>query len=279
MLRAGWALLVFFVSLNIQAGWFSKKYEIPAYHNSLLTYGEFTSDSLDPDHIDVFVWNIYKARKKNFIKDFRRFAYGSDLLLIQEAATGNKMEEALSYFEDYRFDMATSFIHHSRKKSSATGTALGSKVEPESLGFLRTKDREPVIKTPKVITYAYYPISGRDETLLVLNIHGLNMTKDSAFIRQINRATSLIESHKGPVIFGGDFNCKNHKRLNHMVKRFQTLGLMAVSFENDKRYKSKLSRLVIDHVYVRGLRVKKAQVLGHLKSSDHKAMVFQAAMY
>ena len=51
-----------------------------------------------------------------------------------------------------------------------------------------------------------------------------------------------------------------------------------MQFRNDNRMKSAITNLIIDFTFTRGLKLKDSEVLGHLKSSDHKAMFFEVAV-
>lgn len=258
--------------------WIKGKFYIPKIENSHAIMGRSTKNALDPNHIKVFVWNIFKAKKRNFVRDFTYHAKGSDIFMLQEGSRVPEMEKALDYFPDHRFDMAYSFIKKSKRSETPTGTIIGSNVEPSHVIVERTTDLEPVVKTPKANTIGYYPVEGSNKELLLVNIHGINMTGDDAFKRHIDQCFEHIKKHDGPVIFAGDFNSKNDERINHMVKGMHKYGLVPVFFRNDDRKKSKFSRAIIDYSFVRGIKIKDAWVLGKLKSSDHKAMVFEASI-
>jgi hypothetical protein len=256
--------------------WLKKKFFIPKIEDSHVVYGKSSKGALDPNHVKVFVWNIYKASKKGFLVDFARHARGSDIFMLQEGVVNDDMQTALGLFPGHRFDMGISFINKSKKGDLATGTVIGSNVDPNYVLIERTKDLEPVIKTPKANTVGYYPIEGTDKELLIVNIHGMNMAGDEAFARHVDQCLEHIKNHDGPAIFAGDFNSKNDIRINHMVSGMHKTGMVPVLFRDDKRRKSKFSRAIIDYSFVRGLKIKDAWVLGKLKTSDHKAMVFEA---
>ncbi|GAB4016154.1 MAG: endonuclease/exonuclease/phosphatase family protein [Bdellovibrio sp.] len=253
----------------------SDKFEIPPMEQSFYQYGETREAALDPNNIKVLVWNIYKADKKSFSSDMKKIGLGQDVLLIQEAETNQKMLNVLELFDGYQFNLGVSFV--TKKTGDATGTMIGSRAEIRNFSILRTKDLEPIVETPKVVTTATFPIQGMDEELLVLNIHGLNMTENSAFIRQLLDCEKVIQKHKGPVIFAGDFNTSDIDKYNAMMNVAFRQGLFTVGFRNDKRRKSTFSRLIIDHTFVRGLKIKDADI-PDLKGSDHMAMRLKLAV-
>ena len=138
--------------------------------------------------------------------------------------------------------------------------------------MLRTSALEPFVKTPKVVTWMKVPVKGENQSILFVNIHGLNLTKNRDFFVQMDKCDKLIKAHNGPVVFGGDFNTSDMEKYNKMIKVAQQNNLVPIAFMDDKRKKSKFSRLVIDHTFIRGLSVKSARVHPELKASDHPAM-------
>lgn len=262
---------------SAQAGvsdWIRNKFIIPNIEDSHAVLGSAGRGALNPNHVKVFVWNIYKAKKKGWLNDFVTHGKNSDIFMIQEGNRNGVMEKAFEYFPGYRFDMGYSFILKKRRKYYPTGTVIGSSVEPRDIIVERTEDVEPIIETPKVNTIGYYPIEGSSKELLIVNIHGMNMAGDEAFARHVDQCLEHVKYHDGPVVFAGDFNSKNQTRINYMISGLHEYGLVPVLFKNDERRRSKFSRKIIDYTFVRGLKIKDAWVLGKLKTSDHKAMVF-----
>ncbi|MCP4913403.1 MAG: endonuclease/exonuclease/phosphatase family protein [Oligoflexia bacterium] len=264
---------LFFIQ-SVNAGWLNWKFKIPSKRDNFVQLGEALPLELDPDNIKFMVWNIYKAKEKNFARDFKAHGQDVDVFMIQEAALNGKMEAVLAEFPDYQFDMGISFVLRKRGPDEATGSLVGSWVTPEEKGVMISRDREPIIGTPKAVTYAKYPLQGRNQELLVVNIHSLNMTSTRKFKRQLNDCRDLIAKHDGPVVFAGDFNTRNKRRLKYMYKIMKGLGLYEVKFTPDTRRRSKFSKIFIDFSFVRGMEVKSSEVLGDLDSSDHYAMLF-----
>lgn len=269
---------ILFISLffiqSANAGWLSWKFKIPHKRDNFVQLGEALPLELDPDNIKFMVWNIYKAKEKNFARDFKAYSQDIDVFMIQEAALNGKMEAVLAELPDYQFDMGISFVLRKKGPDEATGSLVGSWVVPEDKGVMISRDREPIIGTPKAVTYAKYPLQGRNQELLVVNIHGLNMTSTRKFRRQLDDCADLISQHDGPVVFAGDFNTRNKRRLKYMYKIMKEHGLYEVKFSPDTRRRSKFSKIFIDFSFVRGMEVKSSEVLGHLDSSDHYAMLF-----
>lgn len=261
---------------RFDAEFLSRAFVIPSLEESHYIFGQASSQALDPESIKVFVWNIYKAKKDNYHEDFTRFTLGKDILMLQEALnTPDAMRSKLSK-KGFRWDFAVSFGYR-LEPGKVTGTMLGSRVAPRRAWMLRTKDYEPVVKTPKAMSLAVYPIRGRKDGLMVVNIHGLNLTGQGPFERQLLMAMNQVKDHRGPVIFAGDFNTRTNARLVFMRQLLsEQSGMKEIFFRNDERTVSFGAGYIIDFVFVRGLDIVDSEVLGFLDSSDHKAMVFEA---
>jgi endonuclease/exonuclease/phosphatase (EEP) superfamily protein YafD len=247
----------------------AKQYSIPSLSESHLVVGRSEKNELNANSIKILVWNLLKAERKNWSTDFKTMAENSDILMLQEGYLNPTMENAFLDLKGFRFDFGVSFLYN-KDDNTPTGTALGSRVEPEESGLLRTSEYEPLIKTPKTITYGLYPIAKSDESLLVLSIHGLNFTEHNPFVRQIEEALALLDQHDGPVVFAGDFNTRTKKRMTYLRNQMLKRGFKEVAFNNDKRMK--VLGHYLDHAFIKKMLVRKARVLGHIKTSDHKPL-------
>jgi endonuclease/exonuclease/phosphatase (EEP) superfamily protein YafD len=265
-------LLVILFSFHVHS---ASKYSIPDLSISHLVIGESVESQFDPQNIKLLVWNIYKGQKKNWSKDFISLAPKADLLLLQEGYLNPVFQEVLYFLGIYQFEFGISFVYE-EEGSVPTGTALGSKVRPFHSGLLRSKDLEPVIDTPKTITYGFYPLKGISEKMLVLNIHALNFTSQESFERQILDACELIKTHKGPVVFAGDFNTRTKNRLKFLRDQLQPLGLKELAFVDDDRMTFMGNPL--DHVFVRSFLVRDSRVLKSIESSDHKPLYIELSL-
>lgn len=255
-------------------------FKIPPLEESFYQWGESTRSELDPENIKVVVWNILKAKKKKFQRDFAAIGSDTDIFMLQEVNDSDDFFEAYESYPNHQIHFGTSFTYKKRTfwgKRLKSGTAISSSASISDSGMVRSKELEPFVKTPKVVTWAKLPIAYSDTELLAINIHGLNMTKNKDFAAQVEMCGKLIQNHKGPVVFGGDFNTSDLEKYNAMMNVVIENGLVAVPFKNDERRRSKFSKLIIDHTFIRGLQIKNAEVLHKLKSSDHKAMMLELA--
>jgi endonuclease/exonuclease/phosphatase (EEP) superfamily protein YafD len=243
----------------------ANRFIIPPLEESFLVFGSHQEKLMSAKSIKIFVWNLYKGDKKNWSSDFQQLVKGHDILLLQEGYLNNNMRKIFESSDQYRYEMAVSFIY--KNEQAATGTVLGSRFPSHRSGFIRSEFFEPFIKTPKTMTYAFYPFQEKAESLLVINIHAINFSNFDGFKRQIDQAIELISNHSGPIVFGGDFNTRTKQRLDYLKKKLAEYNLAELPFRNDVR--TSVVGLPLDHVFVRNLLIKDSQVLKTVKTSDH----------
>lgn len=260
---------------DVDAQFIWKFFYIPELSDSEFYYKSPSREELNPESMKVLVWNVYKGEEDGFHRDYLEYAQDRDLLMIQEVVnTPDFLQSSLelSGFEHY---FAASF-GYTKTPEKLSGTMLSSPVKASKLWMARTKDVEPFVRTPKVLTMGTYPMAGVEEELLVINIHGLNVTGQDEFERHLLLAMEQVGDHQGPIIFAGDFNTRTKKRLAFMRELLvDQWGMDEMSFRNDERMRSFLTGHIIDFTFTKGLEVVDSEVLGHLESSDHKAMYFE----
>jgi len=240
---------------------FSNSFYIPSAHESLIRIGAFSEKTLPEKNVKVLVWNVYKGKDPRWEKEFRQIVKGHDLVLLQEAVTDHRMPKIWREdFHKYAWNMAASFHLN---PSEATGVVIGARAESLDLKYVRTKSRELFMLTPKIALLSQFKIDGRDDKLLVVNTHSLNFTTTNLFIKSVEDKIREIESHRGPVIFGGDFNTWNTRRWILLVQMLSQLKLYPVDFKDDPRF------FKLDHIFVRGINVHRNEVLQGFKGSDH----------
>ena len=238
--------------------------------------GSAQQEELAPYSIKALIWNIKKSQVEGWEREFLDYSHDQDLVLIQEAYDSEYFKNVLSDFQGYRWDMGVSFLYR-RYGNTATGTMIGSKTRPSWVMVKHSVDREPITETPKSMTFAKYPLSGTDKELLAINVHGINLTTYSSFVRQMAQASEEIEKHSGPVLFAGDFNTRTNGRLNYLKSLAERLRLEEVKFKHaEYRMVWRFTDNYLDHAFVKGLRILNAEVLKDSLGSDHKPMVLEA---
>jgi endonuclease/exonuclease/phosphatase (EEP) superfamily protein YafD len=240
-----------------------------------VTFGNAENRQLNPKSIKILVWNIKKGQMPGLEHDFEAIGKDRDLMIVSEGYLNPLVKGIFDSFKHIRWDMGISFLykmdHH-----YATGTLIGSIVDPKWTAVRETTDREPFIQTPKCLTMARYPLRGTRKQLLVISIHGVNAVLPGALDRHIELAAVEIRKHDGPVIFAGDFNTNLESKVQMVMKATGDLGMQSLAFRNDER--DQVGGNIIDYIFTRGMSTTDSEVLGKLVSSDHKAMLAELAV-
>lgn len=234
---------------------------VPAKEKVLLQIGQAHPVPNPLTYIDIFVWNVFKGQKAHiFEKDFKNLCEGKDFILLQEARVDARMPKIWQEdFPSYEWHVAQSF--HYKKDLSSTGVAIGSRLKPESLDFIRAKTRELFWLTPKLSLFSEYDFNGTK--VLFVCTHVLNFVTTGAFSDSLYEIAEKIAEFKGPIVLAGDFNTWNFKRYMIMKSIFRDLALEHLDLEDDGRL------LKLDHIFVRGFDVERARVHHTILSSDH----------
>lgn len=240
-------------------------YEIPKDFQTVQTIGQAKMAQL-PARFSLLNWNIEKAKQGEvWANDFTKLQKNYDLILIQEAVSDEVFIKSLQEKKDTLWNYFVAWIRNENKSTS--GLVMGSQVQPSTVSFTRTVDTESFIKTPKLTSYQTYKVKGlKNSELLVVNIHAINFVSLEKFGRHIQQVMDRIDRHQGPVIFVGDMNTWNKKRVALLMEETQKRNLVWYDFERPEvdGMHSKL-----DHIFVRGLKVSEIKSLTHITSSDH----------
>ena len=170
--------------------------------------------------------------------------------------------DQLHRYEEVSWQTAISFKMGERR---ATGLTTGSRRKIVRSEAVESPGREPVTNTPKMSLISELPIEGKEESLIVVNIHALNFVLPFQFRKQLEDLYERLKDHKGPMVLAGDLN--THILRKQILDRFvEKLGMKRVQFDDDNRW------MVLDHIFVRDLEWSGAQVLGQVSSSDHKPL-------
>lgn len=214
-----------------------------------------------PKTLHITTWNIQKAGAlQAWAYDFVQLTTPADLILVQETMQNYVVEDAIKQLPGYNFTMATSFLVDDY---TPTGVMTGSRANPLESHYLRSPDTEPIANTPKMTLVQKFAIEGSSDSLLVINVHAINFVFKPAFTRQIRQIVKRIQNHVGPVLLAGDFNTWSGGRWNVLSEATASVGLKHVSVPSDSRF------LQLDHIFLRGIKVKSAALLDDIHTSDH----------
>lgn len=206
------------------------------------------------------IWNIYKQQSSGWTADLETLNAGADMLLLQEVYLDREIRDWLDQHLAH-WDMNPAFIY----KNTYAGVMTTGRFPASSQCSLRVY--EPLTGIPKTALLSYHRIEGHHQTLLAVNIHGVNFTLDSRHLeRQLTAVSEVIRAHQGPVVLAGDFNTWNESRTRLLESITSELKLIPVLFEGQQP--SSRFGYRIDHIYYRGLKPLSSQVIT-VNSSDH----------
>jgi endonuclease/exonuclease/phosphatase (EEP) superfamily protein YafD len=227
-----------------------------------------SATGLNTDEIRVVSWNMQKKSIPNWRADYSRLTEGRDLILIQEASL------RVDTVGDLPAAPHWSFAPGYRTGDSITGVLTLSSSQP--LARCSFVNVEPLLRTPKATSITQFALEGRDETLLVVNVHAVNFSLGlGAYKRQFAQIANVLEGHQGPIILSGDLNTWRAGRTKTIEAMAEELELTAVEFSEDNRTRFLGSPL--DHIYVRGLSATSSNS-SVVTSSDHNPLTVTLGM-
>ncbi|MBE9207827.1 endonuclease/exonuclease/phosphatase family protein [Nostoc sp. LEGE 06077] len=246
-------------------------------HESTLGNIHELQTELNHHSIKVLNWNIAKNNfEKTWFKDFYRILrqHQPDLICFQEVRMGVGLEQIIG-FNKFSWAYAPNFIdaHH----QTYSGILTAANISPLTKKAIVTKHYEPLVNTPKVSLITEYSLANQQKTLLTINSHLINFVEINKFKIQLQEIELALSTHRGPIIFSGDFNTWNRQRAIILDKAVTKLGLKQVKFATHERKKIKRFLLSppLDYIFYRGLTEKpaSAKVLDEICSSDHKPLL------
>lgn len=240
-------------------------YEVAHKYEILNRQSEAKSNAFSRNPLRITVWNTFKWQRENISKDLTLLSEISNLLLTQEAVITEQSKNIFNGTEK-EWWMANSFYN---ANDIPTGVATGSSAQAQSVRFIQSEAREPMTRTPKMVLLSQYNIDGSSESLLVINVHMINFVFDRNFESMLEQIDHEIKAHAGPIIFAGDFNTWSASRMKLLRVFAAKHGMIHAAPSIDPRM------LQLDHLFVRGFKVNRAQVLNRFESSDHYPLYFE----
>lgn len=218
---------------------------------------------LKTDSISLVSWNIYKQQRPGWSGELDNLGMDADLLLLQEAQMNEDLRDWLAE-QAVSWDMSPAFKY----LGTDTGVLTAARIPAQSPCGMRLE--EPLTGIPKTTLLGYYSLENHQQSLLVINIHGVNFTANSYRLeKQLGDISQVIIAHKGPVILAGDFNTWSEDRWQLLASVTGELGLSPVSFAGEQP--SARFGYALDHVFYRDLKPLRSEVIA-VTASDHKAL-------
>lgn len=207
--------------------------------------------------VQVLTWNVLKFKRENSFTDFTNLSNQTDVAFIQEAIHSTDLQNKTAQSVSMDWTFFKSFC----REYGASGVQTGSRFPQLQADAVLAPAVEPIVNTPKVTGYSVVEISGHK--VLLINVHGLNANKGLDFEKHMDQIYNVAIKFEGPVIWAGDFNTWNPARMAYLKKKAQALGMTLLVPEVDVR------KLKLDHILVRGFKVKAVKILDTFVSSDH----------
>ena len=219
-----------------------------------------TGTELNIEGFTLVSWNIFKENKQGWKEDLQMLSRKTDLILLQEAFLTQEFAQLLAA-ENKKWEMISAFQYQDIHAGVMT---LGS---PPPLASCAQRVHEPLLYIPKSSLISYFPIKDLQQTLLVANIHAINLTPGiERFSEQLEEIIAILAQHQGPIIFAGDFNTWSKQRMNVLNQLTGGLGLRKVEFKDSSPIRFYGQHL--DHIFFRGLHLVQSQAIP-VDSSDH----------
>ena len=259
-------LIIALLTTNINAG-LIPKHRIPKNEDVIQVFNN-TYEQVLPNNFNILVWNMYKGQKETWAADFRMLSEKHDILVTQEMYLKGEMKDLFEREEGFEFTCATSFFFDGEDR---TGVATISKYVSYEQEFLRSRHREPIVRSPKMSLITKYQLENGEE-LLVANIHAINFVTANKLSDQIQQVADVIKDHQGPAIFAGDFNTWSKKKQRYMRQILSEIGLTEVKYNEGNDSRMRIFGRVIDYLWYKNLRLTRARVLGGITGADHIPM-------
>jgi endonuclease/exonuclease/phosphatase (EEP) superfamily protein YafD len=218
------------------------------------------------ERFKLLVWNVYKGRKPLLAKDYEKLGKDADIVLFQEAKSDTDWtSEIHNANPELQWTMAHAFTMRS---GFETGVATGARFSNFRAEALLTTAREPLLRTPKSMLVTEYALAGRTDTLLVVNVHAINFVLSSSFESQMLQLEEAIARHRGPIVVAGDFNTWKKSRMDLLIISLGRHGVVLAPAAGK-------SRIALDHIFSRGLRILRTPKVERVKSSDHQPLLIE----
>ena len=219
---------------------------------------------LDPRMIRIASWNLHKEADEGWASDLTKLIGHTDILLIQEAEVSPQFRGVVEK-GGFSWLLSSAFEY----RGAEYGVLTATRVAPASACTLRAN--EPLLLIPKATLVTRYGLAGRSDTLAVVNVHAINFALGTdAYHAQLEAAADTLASHRGPIVFAGDFNTWNDARDAVVQALASKLGLTPVTFSVDDR--KRFMGRIFDWIYARGVEVISATAWS-VASSDHNPLL------
>jgi endonuclease/exonuclease/phosphatase (EEP) superfamily protein YafD len=225
-----------------------------------------------PSCFTLLVWNLQKTHaqtlKPSAFARLLETALPVHLFALQEARVN--MKSKLGPF-NAPFIMASNI----QTRQNHFGVMTASRHPMTLQTRFLTQKREAVFATFKSALLSRHSIQTEtgEASLWLLNLHAMIFVPFFVFKKELQKLVEALKSlpSNAPLIVAGDFNTWSNRRQRHLDKILASLNLTKVPIENAHFIKS-IKKHPLDHIYYRGLTLKKARAYNVPDISDHNPL-------
>ena len=231
---------------------------------------EVQNRCFEEEKFTLLNWNVYKNNHSfKWLHDFGQILhqYEPSLIAFQEYKTKSK-RSILDSHKKYGYG----FFPNMQMGEEDNGLLSASICCIDEFNPIFSEHLEPLVKTPKISFFTQYRLSN-NKKLTLINTHMINFVQTKKYLSQIKQIEKLCQDQE-ILILAGDFNTWSVKRMHILKSMTEALELDHVKFEIDHHKKSYLSN-PLDHVFYKGLKPLKSEILKHVKTSDHKPIIVE----
>lgn len=235
--------------------------------NSALIQIERRAERAPKENYKLLLWNIYKGMKNSFQAELKKIKaeHEPDIAVFQEATFSE--DQIIPCFEKSDCDFSQAF----KKNETSYGVLTTSHYPIHAAKAVHSDWVEPVLNTPKTSLISLIEINGTE--VMVINTHGINFVTIYAYESQLEEIAGIAKSHKGPIIWAGDFNSWNIGRFQILQRAATSLDLEELTISNPSFIKSFMG-YKLDRVFTRGLENLQAKAF-ESKGSDHNPIILE----
>jgi endonuclease/exonuclease/phosphatase (EEP) superfamily protein YafD len=240
--------------------------------DSISEFGTPKLKELPSKNLRIAIWNLCKGVwEMRFVHDFETLLRKCDLLLAQEALLGPTIKRAFHFPGFHALHAAC----YKRRDGLLDGVmTISSAKDIGSRKRVLCHRPEPLLKTSKATLISFYHLSGSSEPLMIVNMHARLIKTKQGAIDEIKYLLSVLPEHKGPIIFGGDFNTYRKSYLEGVINELGQLDFQHIEVGEDPRRRID----ALDQVFVRGFEIKASRVDTTISHSDHFPIIAELSL-
>ncbi len=233
-------------------------YSINEVPSLIITVNQGVGRKVQPQKFSMLVWNIYKGQR--FPKHPLPFSpVDYDFALIQEDYLPKSKIHKKSFTKSSWGFLMPTF----KMKEVLHGSSFYSKYKPTKIQGWQTKQKEPIVATPKSFIVADF------NDLRIINVHAINFVTTQTWHESMKEIFAKT-INKEFVVLAGDFNTWNKERRKIFKELIKSHQLQEVVFKNDNR--TRFDDAIVDYVLAKGLKLRSAEVMKLENLSDHNPM-------